>query len=320
MAAAVVAQAQAMAAVWAAAQVLWSGALLSTRGIGQPAAARHRGSLANLQSNPQCGGRGAFSAASDRGGLLLGRRLAESLGVHVGDSVRLTLVDANGVPVEALFVVRGLFASGVLVYDEATAFLPLAKAQSLTTVGNRAGAMYDAPAPSPGRCGFGVGGIGWASAADAHLAGTQHVAVDGGCHALPLRRDRDVDCAVIIPDTLLMAVFERTRGYAFWPSGMKRGQILCMLLLEATLLALIGSALGVLLGLARGYGADPKRFCDGEMAAQRNLPLRDVVYARFVPDTFAWLTVWTLIICCRCLSLSSWFAARLEPVKALHAR
>ncbi|MFM7175040.1 MAG: ABC transporter permease, partial [Caldilinea sp.] len=253
--AAVVAQAQAMAAVWAAAPVLWSGALLSTREESVNLQL-HGIEVASPIYDPIRSAvvEGTFLTADDRGGLLLGRRLAESLGVHVGDSVRLTLVDANGVPVEALFVVRGLFASGVLVYDEATVFLPLAKAQSLTTVGDRASAVLiqlhrqeDADSVSAALAGPRLQTLTWRELNAFFLQSM------GAALRFYLLFDGIVMLivAVIIANTLLMAVFERTREIGILASlGMKRGQILCMLLLEATLLALIGSALGVLLGLA----------------------------------------------------------------------
>lgn len=323
--AAVVAQAQAMAAVWAAAPVLWSGALLSTREESVNLQL-HGIEVASPIYDPIRSAvvEGTFLTADDRGGLLLGRRLAESLGVHVGDSVRLTLVDANGVPVEALFVVRGLFASGVLVYDEATVFLPLAKAQSLTTVGDRASAVLiqlhrqeDADSVSAALAGPRLQTLTWRELNAFFLQSM------GAALRFYLLFDGIVMLivAVIIANTLLMAVFERTREIGILASlGMKRGQILCMLLLEATLLALIGSALGVLLGLAGVAVLTQNGFVMGEMAAAAgNLPLSNVVYARFVPDTFAWLTVWTLIVAVVASLYPAWFAARLEPVKALHA-
>jgi ABC-type lipoprotein release transport system permease subunit len=76
----------------------------------------------------------------------------------------------------------------------------------------------------------------------------------------------------------------------------------------------------VLLGLAGVAVLTQNGFVMGEMAAAAgNLPLSNVVYARFVPDTFAWLTVWTLIVAVVASLYPAWFAARLEPVKALHA-
>ncbi len=49
------------------------------------------------------------------------------------------------------------------------------------------------------------------------------------------------------------------------------------------------------------------------------IPLSSVVYAKFAPETFMWLTVWTFIIAVLASLYPAWFAARLEPVKALHS-
>jgi ABC-type lipoprotein release transport system permease subunit len=38
-----------------------------------------------------------------------------------------------------------------------------------------------------------------------------------------------------------------------------------------------------------------------------------------VPVTFAWLALWTLIIALLASLYPAWFAARLEPVDALHS-
>jgi len=59
----------------------------------------------------------------------------------VGQNASLTTIDADGQPQESLFVVRGLFGGGVLVYGEGTIFMPLAKAQAFTLTGDRASAV-----------------------------------------------------------------------------------------------------------------------------------------------------------------------------------
>ena len=48
---------------------------------------------------------------------------------------------------------------------------------------------------------------------------------------------------------------------------------------------------------------------------------RQVGFARVVTDraTFAWLALWTFIIALLASLYPAWFAARLEPVEALHA-
>jgi ABC-type lipoprotein release transport system permease subunit len=46
--------------------------------------------------------------------------------------------------------------------------------------------------------------------------------------------------------------------------------------------------------------------------------MSNVIYARFAPDLFAWLAVWTFLIALLASLYPAWFAARLEPVRALH--
>ena len=60
-------------------------------------------------------------------------------------------------------------------------------------------------------------------------------------------------------------------------------------------------------------------FVLGEMATTAgNLPMSNVIYARFAPDLFTWLAVWTFLIALLASLYPAWFAARLEPVRALH--
>ncbi len=84
---------------------------------------------------------GEFLSAGDRSGILLGKRLADELGIGVGQNVSLTVVDADGQASEATFVVSGLYVSGVPSYDQNSAFMPLDKAQAFTGVGDRASAV-----------------------------------------------------------------------------------------------------------------------------------------------------------------------------------
>jgi ABC-type antimicrobial peptide transport system permease subunit len=127
--------------------------------------------------------------------------------------------------------------------------------------------------------------------------------------------------AVIIANTLLMAVFERIREIGILAAlGMKRGQIMQMMLFESAIVTLAGIAVGVALGLAGVGYLTQNGLSTGEMAAAAgNIPMGAVLYARFVPVTFAWLALWTLVIALLASLYPAWFAARLEPVDALHS-
>jgi ABC-type antimicrobial peptide transport system permease subunit len=127
--------------------------------------------------------------------------------------------------------------------------------------------------------------------------------------------------AVIVANTLLMAVFERTREIGILAAlGMKRRQIMGMMLLEALILALAGVIVGVALGLGLVAYLSVNGIPLGDMgSAASNIALGSEMRARFVPVTFAWLAFWTLTIAVVASLYPAWFAARLEPVQALHA-
>ena len=81
---------------------------------------------------------GNWLAPDDREGILIGRGLANSLGVGVGQKVNLTLVNSDGRPDEGTFTIRGLFSTGIPSYDQSAVFMPLDKAQAFTGSSGRA--------------------------------------------------------------------------------------------------------------------------------------------------------------------------------------
>lgn len=318
------AQAAAMPEVQAAAPVLWAGTVLNTRedsvglqiyGIdtASPIYAPIRESMID----------GTFLSPDDRDGLLLGRRLADSLGLRAGDRVSLTVIDADGRPVEAIFAVRGLFSSGVAVYDESAVFLPLDKAQAFTGAGDRASTVMillnrqeDAASVAAALQTPGNDALTWE---ELNLLYLQAIETSLNFYMI-LDAIVMLIGAVIVANTLLMAVFERTREIGILAAlGMKRRQIMAMMLIEASILALAGVAIGVLLGIGLVAYFASNGIPLGDMgSAASNIALSSVMRAQFVPVTFAWLALWTFIIAVAASLYPAWFAARLEPVRALH--
>ncbi len=320
----IAARATALPEVRAAAPILWLDAVLSTsdESIGlqvygiDVASPLHDPLRASVIA-------GAFLDANDRGGVLMGGRLAQSLNLKVGDAVHLVTINANGEPVEAPFVIRGLFSSGVLVYDESVLFMPLARAQSFALTGNRASTVMielhhrkDADKVASALAQPGLQALTWRDL-NAFIIQSMDAAF-----SFYILMDAIVITivAVIIANTLLMAVFERVREIGILAAlGMKRREILQMVLYEAALIALAGVVGGVALGLLGVFFLTQNGFVLGEMAATAgNLPMSNVIYARFAPDLFTWLAVWTFLIALLASLYPAWFAARLEPVRALH--
>jgi putative ABC transport system permease protein len=128
--------------------------------------------------------------------------------------------------------------------------------------------------------------------------------------------------AVLIANTLLMSVFERTREMGILASlGMKQRQIMLMVLLEAVILSLIGIAIGLVLGLGSVAYLSSVGFNLGEDTAglMENMAMGSRLYPAMAPDQFLILSLLMLAIVTLVSVYPAWVAARMEPVEALHA-
>jgi len=319
------AQARSLPQVASAAPVLWAAGILNTAD-----------DTANLQVYgvdvtsdfyaPVRNGlvAGDFLAADDRSGILLGKRLANSLGLQVGSKASLTVIDADGQPQEQIYTVRGLFSSGAVSYDESAVFLPLAKAQAVTNTGDRVSAVTvllhdaeDADAVAAALQTPGVQALTWRQLNENFLQ-TMNTAM-----SFYMIMDFIVMLvvAVVIANTLLMAVFERVREMGILAAlGMKGGQIRQMFLLEGASLGLAGVAVGAALGLAGvAYLAETGIPLSDKTAAVAGsaFALGTTMRAAFDWGAFAYLSIATLIVVILASLYPAWYAARLEPVDAL---
>ena len=272
---------------------------------------------------------GAFLSADDREGILLGQRLAESLGLTVGGQVNLLVSTADEQPDEAVFTIRGLFATGIPSYDETTIFLPLSKAQAFTRTEDRASAIFillnrDEDAESvaaalraPEAYAREVHTLTWR---DLNQVLLQAVEMSAGFMSVMNLVVLAV-VAVVIANTLLMAVFERTREMGILAAlGMKGRQILLMFVLEAGALGLAGIAAGLLLGgLGVAYFATVGLHVGEATAASSGMAMGTTIYARFPLSDVVSLSLTGLIITLLASLYPAWMAARLEPVEALRA-
>ena len=320
-----VAKAQAMSEVKAAAPVLWSSVILNT--IDQSAGLQLLGidTTSSLYDPIRSGVvSGEWLTPDDREGVLIGRGLAESLGVSAGQKVNLTLVNADGRPDEGNFTIRGLFSTGIPSYDQSAVFMPLDKAQAFTGASGRASLIMillnqqnDANSVAAALGGPGVTALTWSD------LNRFFVETMGTAMSFYVILDFIVILivAVIIVNTLLMSVFERVREMGILAAlGMKGGQIRLMFLLEAATLGLLGIAAGILIGAAGvAYLATTGIPIGDKMAAVAgsNFALSSTMYGRFDASSFMSLSLATLIIVLLASLYPAWYAARLEPVDAL---
>ena len=319
------ARAREMPEVKAAAPVLWAGGVLNAanESVGVQLYGVDTSSLLYAPIKEAMVA-GEFLAPDDRDGILIGKRMADSLGVGAGQKVSLTIVDADGRPDEGIFTIRGLFNSGIPAYDDSTAFMPLSKVQAFTHAADRASAIVillnrqgDADRVAMALRDTSTAALTWQ---DLNALLLQTIQTSAGFYVL-MDLIVILIVAVIIANTLLMAVFERIREMGILAAlGMRGGQIMLMFLLEAAILGVAGIVIGVALGSAGvAYLAKVGIYIGDIGLAAGSMALGTSMYARFDIPTFASLSFWTLVITLLAALYPAWFAAHREPVDSLRA-
>ena len=319
------AQARTVDGVTSAAPVLWAGAYLNTfdesvgvRLLGVDPTA---GLVAPFQDALVAG---VMPEPDDRSGVLIGKRLADSLKLGVGDTINLAVVNASGAPDEAPFTVRGVFSTGIFSYDDGTVLMPLAKAQAFAGTGDRASAVIlvladrdNADAVAGALRSAEVNTLTWRDLNQVFLQ-TMDLAMGFYVYLYGIVI---LIVAVIVANTLLMAVFERFREIGIFAAlGMRGRQITLLFLLQALALGLLGVLLGNLIGSAGVAWLANYGIPIGDMGAvAADIPISAVLQARFNPSGMLWLSLWTLLITLVASLYPAWYASRLEPVDALNA-
>ncbi|MEA3335947.1 MAG: ABC transporter permease [Chloroflexota bacterium] len=318
-------QANAMDEVKIAAPVLWASGYLNTRDEAVGIRIFGVDTTSGLyQPFREAMVEGEFLDADDRSGILIGKRLADSLELGVGDTVNLAVINSDGQPDESPFTIRGFYSTGVFSYDDSAAFMPLSKAQAFTNTGGRASAVTmllneqeNAEAVAAALQSPGVSALTWRKLNEVFLvtldAALSFYVIIYGIVILIV--------AVIIANTLLMAVFERIREVGILAAlGMKGRQISLMFLIEAAILGVAGVLLGNILGSAGVAYLASSGISTGETGAvAADIAIGATMYAKFDPGGMFSLSAWTLIITLLAALYPAWYASRLEPVEALHS-
>jgi ABC-type lipoprotein release transport system permease subunit len=269
---------------------------------------------------------GNYLTPDDRGGILVGRRLAESLGLNVGDQVNLLVNTSNGQSDEAGFTIRGLYDTGTPNYDESTILMPISKAQTFTRTEGRASELFillynqdDADVVAASLRAPQLKVLTWRELNQMII---QAVDTSMGIMYMMYLIVLAV-VAVVIANTLLMSVFERTREMGILAAlGMKGRQILTMFIMEAGMLGIIGIILGIMLGSVGVYYLATQGWNLGETAsvASAEIAYGEIIYARFAPEETLNLSIVAMVIILLASLYPAWMASRLEPIDALRAQ
>jgi ABC-type lipoprotein release transport system permease subunit len=263
---------------------------------------------------------GEFLTPDDREGLLIGQPLADKLGLKVGDPLNLSVNTANGDVAQQSFIVRGIYSTQTNGFDSATVFMPLAKAQAITQTENHASTIFvllkdkaqtDAVVNALQTSSYKV--LPWTKFNELII---QFEDMANAYMVIFYLIVLGVTATVIV-NTLIMAVFERTREIGILSAlGMKSRSILLMFLVESTLLAVGGVIIGIILGsLMTAYFT---HFCFyiGKMGISGML-IGNTVYAKLTVQDTIKLTIIAFIITLLAGLYPAIMASRMEPVQAL---
>jgi ABC-type lipoprotein release transport system permease subunit len=264
---------------------------------------------------------GEFIKPDDREGILIGNILADKLDLKVNDKVNLLVTTSNGDVNEQLFTIRGIFTTRTPSYDENTIFMPLAKAQAITATENHASTIF-------------------VILQDLNQADAVAQALQGNNYQILTWRDQNAFItqfedyanaffiilylivlgitATVVTNTLVMAVFERTREIGILSAiGMKGRGIMAQFLAEAALLATGGVIGGLLIGGALVAYFTVYGIYIGDYGISGVL-FEDHIYAHLTLENTINLTILTYIITLIASLYPARLAARMEPVEALH--
>lgn len=265
---------------------------------------------------------GEFLSTDDREGLLIGYPLANKLHVKVGDKVSLLANTSNGDVDEQVFSVRGIYTTRTPAYDESTIFLPLAKAQAITRTEGHASTIFILLEDQDQ-----TGAV-----LSAVQSSQYQVKTWQQMNELIMQFEQMANAyiyilylivlgitATVIVNTLIMAVFERTREIGILAAiGMKGGRIMALFFAESSLLALGGILIGLPLGLLLSlYGARYGFYIGDLGMGTSGLLLSERIHAYLTFEDAFTLTLMAFIVSLLAALYPALLAANLEPVEAL---
>ena len=267
---------------------------------------------------------GEFLTADDREGILIGKPLADKFSLNVGDQVNLLVNTSDGSVDEQSFTVRGIFSTNTPYYDENTVFMPLAKAQAIARAENHASLIFvmlqnqeqaEPVAAALASSNYQV--MTWQQLNEL----TTQLEVFANAFMYVFYLIILGITATVVTNTLVMAVYERTREIGILSAiGMKGRRIMLQFLTEAALLATGGVIGGLILsGLLIAYLASVG-FALPSVSAYSGILMGERIYPSLAVSDAIGLTIAAYVITLIASLYPATLAARMEPVEALHAQ
>ena len=264
---------------------------------------------------------------TDNPGVLIGRRLADKLGVIPGDVV--TLISGENIhdtptgimPSIRQFEVTGIFSTGMYEYDSQNLYAEMAPVQDLlsldsTTVGGIAANIVDpwksheVAARLQDRLKFPYWMNDWMELNSSLFSALQ---LEKLAMAIILFLIVLVAAFNII-STLIMVVADKTREIGILKSmGLTSGSVLRIFILQGLAVGIIGTALGTLGGLALVEALDRYKF----VTLPGDVYFIDTLPVALDPADLLTIVAVSIVIAFTATIYPAWQASRLMPVEAI---
>jgi putative ABC transport system permease protein len=269
---------------------------------------------------------GNWLSASDQDSILVGKALADAMGIQVGDRITVVGSDIHKQNRQRTMTVIGIYDIGITTTEKGTAYVSLSEAQNLYGLPNQA-TEVDLTLKKLGEEPSVIAALAPA------LPGYEIESWDKNYPDLKNAIDRkgavmNVFGVIIIAiagigilNLLLMAVYERTREIGLLGAmGLKPRQIATLFILEGLMIGVVGVVAGVAIGLALNgslgvVGLDYSQFSS---VSDYMALVTTRIYPTLGVNNLAARALTVIIIS----TLAAWIpaneASRREPAEALH--
>jgi ABC-type lipoprotein release transport system permease subunit len=269
---------------------------------------------------------GRWLTAADEDSMLIGRGLADVMGVQVGDRITMVGTDAHKQNRQRTMTVVGIYDLGMPTLEKNSIYISLAEAQALFDLRGQS-TEVQVNLKNLGQESLVVGALapalpGYEVASWAENYPELGAAITSKNFAMDIFSVIiEVIAGIGVLNLLLMAVFERTREIGLLGAmGLKPRQIATLFVLEGTMIGVVGVAAGVILGIAFNASFGQVGFDYSSYAGLADYMA--LISGRVYPSLGLGKIVERALTVLIITTLAAWIPAReashREPAQALH--